>query len=72
MTRHAAIGIDDDLAARKARVTHRSTDLESTCWVDEKTEITRVEIHRLQNRLDDEPANIWRQGRLEIDFFRVL
>src|SRR6478735_4994728 len=50
---HAAVGVDDDLAAGQAGVAHRAADLETPGGVDEQPGRRRVEVHlqRRQHRL---------------------
>ena len=71
MATHAAIGVNDDLTAGKARIAHRTTDHEATGRVDEDLGafIGKIEIseYRRDDLLDDIFAQL-----LGIDILRVL
>jgi hypothetical protein len=61
MARHAAVRIDDDLAAGQSGIGHRSADLESAAWIDEKRRLVVQEVvgDDLPNhRLDDRPLDL--------------
>ena len=54
MPRHAAIGIDDDLAAGEARIAMGAADHEAPGWIDEETLGSAVvEPGLFQHRPDD-------------------
>ena len=77
MTGHAAVGVDDDLAAGEAGVAHRAADLEPAGRVDEGTEVGRVELGPAlgqlgQHRLEDVLPDVGLEQRLERDVGGVL
>ena len=61
MATHAAVGVDDDLAAGEATVAHRATGHEAACRVDEVVHIAvqkRGRNHRLDDTIDDLRTNV--------------
>lgn len=70
MTRHAAVGINDDFTTSQTAVTHRATDNETTGRVDEEFG-GRSQPFSGQNRLDDLFHYRFLQ-RFLVDLFRVL
>ena len=67
MAGHAAVGVDDDLAAGQAGVAHRAADLESAGRVDEESVVARVEVDEVEDRVDDVPADVGGQHHVEAD-----
>ena len=61
VARHAAVGVDDDLASGQARVAHRSTDHEPAGRVDE---VPRVGIEQL--RRDRDLHHLLAHGRRQV------
>src|SRR5438270_4077249 len=55
--RHAAAGVDNDLASGQARIAEWTADHESTGWIDEILGLF-VEQVGLDDRLDDVPPDI--------------
>ena len=77
MAGHAAVGVDDDLAAGQAGVTHRATDLEAAGRVDERPVAADVEVRAAvaqlgEDRLDDVGADVGLEHALERDVGCVL
>ena len=77
MAGHAAIGVDDDLAAGETGVTHRATDLEAAGGVDERAVGGGVEVGALigelrQHGRDDVLLDVGRQQVVEGDVGGVL
>ncbi len=77
MTGHAAVGVDDDLAAGQAGVAHRAADLEAAGRVHEQAVALGVELDAVldelgQDVLDDELADVGREQRVEVDVRGVL
>ena len=70
MTRHAAVSVDDDLAAREARITLRATDDELARRVHEVLRIRRQKLCR-NDDLDDLFDHILADRR-QVDFRIVL
>ena len=55
MTAHTAVGIDDDLTAGQARITHGATNDETTSWVDQVLNVLSTKIlgnNGLDNRIN--------------------
>ena len=74
---HAAVGVDDDLAAGEAGVAHRAADLEAAGRVDQQPVALGVQLdavvdERLELRLDDELADVGGEQRVEVDVGGVL
>ena len=77
MAGHAAVGVDDDLAAGEAGVAHRATDLEATGGVDERTVGADVEVGAAltqlgQDRVDHVGLDVGLEHALEGHVGRVL
>ena len=70
VTRHAAVGINDDFTTCQSTVAHWTADYETTGWVDEELGRSSQPFSR-QYRLDDLFHNGFLQ-RFLIDVFRVL
>ena len=51
MTRHAAVGVDDDLSSGEAGVAHWTADFELSGRVDEQAVVTAIDVERFQNRI---------------------
>ena len=69
MTGGAAVGVDDDLAARQTAVAHRATDHELAGGVDDDYvgEVARL-VHTLgQDGLHDVLKHVWLDERLYVD-----
>ncbi len=66
MAGHAAIGVDDDLAAGEARVGVRSAQLEDPGGVHEDAQILAVEV-RGQQRVDHVLDEVRTQLLVEVD-----
>ena len=52
MTRHSAVGVNNDLSPCKARITLWATDYKSTRWVNEELGFIVLEPRGLQYRLN--------------------
>ena len=63
--RHAAVRVDDDLAAGEAGVAHRATDLEPAGRVDEQPEVVGVDADAVDHGLDDVVGDVGLQQVLE-------
>ncbi len=77
MPGHAAVGVDDDLAARQAGVAHRAADLEAAGRVDQGAVAADVEVGAAvaqlgEDRLDDVLPDVGLEHALERDVRRVL
>src|SRR5713101_5280982 len=61
MASHTAIGINDDLAAREASITHGAPGYETACWVNKKPGGVIEQVSgndRLDDMLDHVQANL--------------
>ena len=68
---HAAVGVDDDLAAGEAGVAHRAADLEPAGRVDQQPVAVGVEADGVASSgLDDVLADVRGQQRVEVDVGR--
>ncbi len=77
MAGHAAVGVDDDLAAGQAGVAHRAADLEAAGRVDQQAVALGVQLDALveqglQLGLHDELADVGSEQRLQVDVGGVL
>ena len=68
---HAAVGVDDDLAAGQAAVGVRAAELEAAGRVDEHLEVVVGEL-RGEQRLDHVLDEVGLQQRVDVDAGRVL
>ena len=55
---HAAVGVDDDLAASETGVAHRATDDEVAGRVDQRAIVAGVEVDGVEDRVDDVAADV--------------
>src|SRR5262249_23357451 len=67
-----AVGVDDDLAAGQARVTHGAADLEPAGPVNQQPVSGRVDVELAEHRLDHVVLDVGREQFLEVDVRRVL
>src|SRR4051812_5429245 len=68
----AAVGVDDDLAAGEAGVTHGTAGDEAAGRVHEHPGVRRVEVDAVEHRLDDLGLDVRGQQLLEVDVRGVL
>ena len=69
---HPAVGVDDDLPAGEARVTHRAADLEPPGRVDQQAVAGGVQVQALQDRRHHKIADVGGEQFLEVDVGGVL
>ncbi len=70
MAGHAAVGVDDDLAAGEAGVAHRAADLEAAGRVDQRPVVGHVEVgagvtQLGEDRLEDVRGDVGREHAVE-------
>ncbi len=71
MARHAAIGINDDLATGQASIGVRTTQLKGSSWVDENLQVIRHKCGGDQG-VDDVFNEVWFDQCLGIEAWLVL
>jgi hypothetical protein len=69
---HAAVGVNDDLAAGQAGVAHRAADLEAAGRVDQQAVALGVDLQAGEHRVDHVLLDVRREHLLEVDLGRVL
>ena len=69
---HAAVGVDDDLAAGQAGVAHRAADLEATGRVDQQAVAVGLQAELGELGLDHVLPDVRGQQRVDVDVGRVL
>ncbi len=69
---HAAVGVDDDLPAGQARVTHRPADHEAAGRVDQDAGVLGLEAERLDLRRDDVLAQVDGEFLVQVHALGVL
>ena len=72
MAGHAAVGVDDDLAAGQPGVAHRAADDELAGRVDQQPVAVGGQAERGQLRLDDELLDVGGEQLLDRDVLGVL
>jgi hypothetical protein len=69
---HAAVRVDDDLAAGQAGVTHRAAHLEPPGRVDQQPVPGRVQRQLRHHRRHHQVPQVRREQFLQVDVGRVL
>src|SRR5207342_2135097 len=69
---HAAVGVDDDLAAGQAGVAHRAADHELAGRVDQQPVAVRGDVEVGEDRVDDVLLDVLVQLGVEVDALGVL
>ena len=72
MASHAAVGVDDDLAAGQTRVAHGAADLEPAGGVDQQPVAGVVDVEPSEDLIGNVLAYVWGEQLREVDVGGVL